>query len=215
MDGISTSTLCIRADGLAMARGGIVLADNISFCLRAGEGLIVTGANGAGKSTLLRVIAGLLPAAAGRATLEGGGAEYETVAAASHYLGHQNALKPALTVAENLEFWRSFNGNGQLSVDEALAQTGLLHTRDLPYAYLSTGQKRRISIARLLLNLRPVWILDEPTAGLDAQSTTRFAAMMGEHLASGGILIAATHAPLGLDGLKTLQIGAAAAVADS
>jgi heme exporter protein A len=202
--------LRLAASDLAIARGGITLAAGISFALASGEGLIVTGANGAGKSTLLRVIAGLLGAAGGTVTLEGGGDSWPDVAAASHYLGHQNAMKPALTVVENLAFWQSFNGAPAATPDEALEQTGLSHTRDLPYAYLSTGQKRRISIAKLLLNERPVWILDEPTAGLDARSSRDFAGLMGRHLAGDGILIAATHVPLGLDNLKTLEIGAPA-----
>jgi heme exporter protein A len=207
--------LRLVASDLAIARGGITLAAGISFALASGEGLIVTGANGAGKSTLLRVIAGLLAAANGTVTLEGGGEAsqdeaWPDVAAASHYLGHQNAMKPALTVAENLAFWQSFNGAPAATPDEALEQTGLSHTRDLPYAYLSTGQKRRISIAKLLLNERPVWILDEPTAGLDARSSRDFAGLMGRHLSRGGILIAATHVPLGLDNVQVLEIGAPA-----
>lgn len=205
----------LAASGLAIARGGLTLAAGISFTLGQGEGLIVTGANGAGKSTLLRVVAGLLRAADGQVTLDNGGDRWPDVAAASHYLGHQNAMKPALTVAENLAFWQSFNGEPNATIDEALEQTGLTHTRDLPYAWLSTGQKRRIAIARLLLNERPVWILDEPTSGLDAQSSRGFAALMGRHLEAGGILIAATHMPLGLDNLQTLEIGADAAQAAS
>lgn len=203
-----SNSLCLRAAELAIARGGLELAVNISFALKPGEGLIVTGDNGAGKSTLLRVIAGLLAPAAGTITLQGGGEDYPDVGAASHYLGHLNGLKPALSVAENLDFWQKFNGPANMTIDEALGNTGLLHARDLPFAYLSTGQKRRIAISKLLLNHRPVWILDEPTAGLDTPSASAFAGMMKAHLDAGGMLIAATHVDLGLGGLQNLHIGA-------
>ncbi len=202
-----SGALRLEAANLAISRGGITLAGELSFALEGGSALIVTGANGSGKSTLLRVIAGLLPASDGAITLLGGGDTYPDVAAASHYLGHQNAMKPALSVAENLAFWQSFTGPAWQTIETALAQTGLSHTFDTPFAWLSTGQKRRIAIAKLLLNYRPVWILDEPTAGLDAASSGSFAQMMRAHLDGGGMLVAATHVPLGLANVQTLQIG--------
>jgi heme exporter protein A len=195
------------ADRLAGERGGHVLFSGIDFVLGAGECLIVTGPNGSGKSTLLRIIAGLLRPAAGEARLEGGGEECPTVVSACHYLGHQNAMKPALTVGENLGFWRSFLGAPRRSTDEALDAVGLGGIGHLPWGYLSTGQKRRTAIARLLASHRPVWLLDEPTAGLDAASDAMFAGLMKAHLAEGGIAVAATHLALGIDAAKTLQIG--------
>lgn len=197
------------AENLGGERGGEPVFRGISFMLGDGEGLVVTGPNGSGKSTLLRVVAGLLPPAAGVIRLEGGGDEWPDIAAACHYLGHGNAMKTALSVEENLAFWKDFHGEPHLGVDEALEIVGLPGIGHLPYGYLSTGQKRRASIARLLVSYRPVWLLDEPTAGLDAASERQFAALMRAHLDDGGIVVAATHVPLGLDGVKGLAMGGA------
>lgn len=194
------------AENLGAERGGEPVLSGVSFDLDSGDGLVVTGPNGSGKSTLLRVAAGLLPATAGAIRIEGGGGEWATPQAACHYLGHANAMKTALTVAENLRFWQEFCGEPHLAADEALAMVGLPQVADLPFGYLSTGQKRRIAIARLLVSYRPVWLLDEPTAGLDAASERQFAALMGAHLEDGGIIVAATHIPLGLEGVKELQL---------
>lgn len=194
------------ADELAGERGGEIVFSNVSFALEAGQPLLVTGPNGSGKSTLLRVIAGLLPAASGTISFAGD-AEFTDLGASMHYLGHQNAMKTALTVEENLKFWQRFSGKPHLDIAEALDMVGLNEVRHLPFAYLSTGQKRRIAIARLLVSYRPVWLLDEPTAGLDKASEDQFAALMRAHLEDGGLLIAATHLPLGLDGAKVLEMG--------
>ncbi|CAG0957319.1 Cytochrome c biogenesis ATP-binding export protein CcmA [Rhizobiaceae bacterium] len=191
---------------LAGERGGEPIFTGISFLLVAHGSIVVTGPNGAGKSTLLRVLAGLLPTAGGSIAWEGGGEEWPTLAGSTHYLGHSNAMKPALTVAENLGFWRDFHGSHRASVVEALDKVGLSGIGHLPFGYLSTGQKRRASIARLLVSRRPLWLLDEPTSGLDRASEARFAALMEEHLASGGMIVAATHLPLGLSGAKTLEM---------
>ncbi len=208
------------AEDLAGERGGEPVFAGIGFSLGEGEALTVTGPNGTGKSTLLRVIAGLLPAAAGSVRLEGpfhdqpyGGAEsgeepWPTVQAAAHYLGHQNGMKTALTVSENLAFWRDFLGEPHLAVDEALEMVGLAEIGHLPFGYLSTGQRRRAAIARLLVSYRPIWLLDEPTAGLDAASERQFRALMEAHLEDGGIIVAATHTALGLKGAE-LRMGGA------
>jgi len=195
------------ADNLAAERGGEPVFSGVSFALGEGEGLVVTGPNGSGKSTLLRVVAGLLPATEGAIRLEGGGEDWPEPQAACHYLGHQNAMKTALTVEENLRFWRDFCGAPHLDIGEALDMVGMPQVAALPFGYLSTGQKRRIAIARLLVSYRPIWLLDEPTAGLDAASERQFAALMRAHLDDGGILVAATHIPLGLDGVKDLRLG--------
>lgn len=195
------------AENLGGERGGETVFSGIGFTLEKGEALIVTGPNGSGKSTLLRVVAGLLPVAEGKIRVEGGGEAFPTVASASHYLGHLNAMKTALSVEENLGFWRAFQGEPGLAVDEALETVGLGGLGHLPFGYLSTGQRRRASIAKLLVSRRPVWLLDEPTAGLDKASEGRFARLMRGHLDDGGIVVAATHLPLGLEGVKELRMG--------
>lgn len=194
------------AENLGGERGGHTVFSGIDFALGGGDALLVTGANGVGKSTLLRIVAGLLPRSSGSVRLEGGGEDLPTVSAAAHYLGHRNAMKPILTVVENLAFWRSFHGAGR-SVDEALDMVGLGEIGHLPFSFLSTGQRRRAAIARLLVSHRPVWLLDEPTSGLDAASERRFAALMTEHLDQGGMIVAATHLPLGIDGAAELRMG--------
>ncbi|RWC04690.1 MAG: heme ABC exporter ATP-binding protein CcmA [Mesorhizobium sp.] len=195
------------AENLGGERGGEAVFSGINFALCKGQALIVTGPNGAGKSTLLRIVAGLLPVAAGRLLVEGGGEDFPSVASACHYLGHQNAMKTALSVAENLRFWRDFSGADFLSAEEALAMVGLDGIGHLPFGYLSTGQRRRAAIAKLLVSRRPLWLLDEPTAGLDKASEERFGGLMREHLDEGGIIIAATHLPLGLEGAQELRMG--------
>ncbi len=195
------------AENLGGERGGETVFSGIDFALGKGEALIVTGPNGSGKSTLLRVIAGLLRPAVGRVAVEGGGEAFPSVASAAHYLGHLNAMKTALTVAENLDFWRVFQGEPALGVEEALETVGLGGLGHLPFGYLSTGQRRRASIAKLLVSRRPIWLLDEPTAGLDKASEERFAGLMRGHCQEGGIIVAATHLPLGLEGAKGLVMG--------
>ncbi|MDX8516112.1 heme ABC exporter ATP-binding protein CcmA [Mesorhizobium captivum] len=195
------------AENLGGERGGETVFSGIGFTLEKGEALVVTGPNGAGKSTLLRIIAGLLPASDGKVKIEGGGEAFPSVASASHYLGHLNAMKTALSVEENLSFWRAFQGEPGLSVEEALATVGLGGLGHLPFGYLSTGQRRRASIGKLLVGRRPIWLLDEPTAGLDKASEERFAGLMRGHLQDGGIVVAATHLPLGLEGAKALRMG--------
>ncbi|MCA0051177.1 heme ABC exporter ATP-binding protein CcmA [Mesorhizobium sp. B283B1A] len=197
------------AENLGGERGGETVFSGVGFALDQGQALVVTGPNGSGKSTLLRIVAGLLPVAEGRLLLEGGGEAFPSIASACHYLGHQNAMKPALSVAENLRFWRDFNGGGDVGVDEALETVGLGGIGHLPFGYLSTGQRRRAAIAKLLVSQRPLWLLDEPTAGLDKASEARFAGLMARHCAGGGMIVAATHLPLGLDGATELRMGEA------
>lgn len=194
------------AERLSGERGGEPVFEGVDFVLGEGEALAVTGPNGSGKSTLLRILAGLLPPAAGSVRLEDGGDAWPNAQAAAHYLGHQNAMKAALTVEENLSFWRAFLGEPHLEVGEALEMVGLASIGHLPFGYLSTGLRRRAAIARMLVSYRPVWLLDEPTAGLDAASERQFAALMGAHLEDGGIIVAATHLPLGLERAAELRM---------
>lgn len=197
----------LEAENLAGERGGETIFAGLSFALSEGEALVVTGPNGSGKSTLLRIISGLLQPEAGKVELREDGTVFP-VRAACHYLGHQNAMKPALSVRENLSFWQKFNGAAQTEIDEALEAVDLPGVEHLPFGYLSTGQKRRVSIAKLLVSHRPLWIVDEPTAGLDKASEARFAELMRGHMRDGGMIVAATHIPLGLEGVSALDMAA-------
>src|SRR6202171_1384319 len=152
---------------LRCVRGGREVFSGLAFEVSSGEALAVTGPNGAGKTSLLRLVAGLLTSTSGSIALEGGETEL-TLAEQAHYLGHRDALKPALSGVENLSFWRDFLGGVTFDAGVRLSKVGLDHAARLPAAYLSTGQRRRLSIARLLAVRRPVWLLDEPTSALDA-----------------------------------------------
>jgi heme exporter protein A len=191
---------------LACVRGQREIFAGLSFRVGRGEALILLGPNGAGKSSLLRLIAGLVRPTEGVVALEGGDPEL-TVPEQAHYLGHQDALKPSLTVAENLGFWIDVLDGERDAMGDALAAVALDEIADLPAGYLSAGQRRRLSIARLVAVKRPVWLLDEPTSALDAASQERLAGLMSAHLAGGGLLLAATHGPLGLDGTRALRLG--------
>src|SRR5262249_45663567 len=187
----------LRADGLACIRGGREVFRGLSFGLAAGEAMVVTGYNGAGKSSLLRMIAGLVRIAAGRLTLEGGDPDIP-IAEQAHYLGHQDAMKPSLSVGENLKFWTAFLGANR-AIGAALDAVDLRRLAHLPAAYLSAGQRRRLSIARLVAAPRPIWLLDEPTSALDAPSQKKLAELMGSHLSGGGMIVAAAHGQIGLE----------------
>ena len=198
----------ISASNLGCVRGSREIFRNVNFNLASGQVLAVLGPNGAGKSSLLRIIAGLLHLESGRLELEGGDSEL-TIPEQAHYLGHQDALKPSLSVAENLTFWARYLGNGRAGLTDALETVGLASIRDLPAGYLSAGQRRRLSIARLVAVPRPIWLLDEAAAALDQAAQGRLIDLMRRHLAGGGLILAATHAPLGLDAVLELRLGAA------
>ena len=203
---------------IAVNRGARRIVEGVSFSLSNGESLTVTGENGSGKSTLLRALAGLLPLAQGRLhfdLLEEGADDPLVIREQVHYLGPQNAMKSALSVRENLAFWQGFATRGVssqegmsegMSIGEALDFVDLPQVIDLPFGYLSTGMKRRVSIARLLISEKPIWIVDEPTSGLDVKSTQMFGGLCRDHCENGGILIAATHLPLGLENTKMLEV---------
>ena len=190
---------------LTCRRGGRDVFTGLNFSVASGEALMVSGRNGAGKSSLLRMLAGLVRVAHGSLDLEGGDPDL-TIGEQAHYLGHQDALKPSLSVAENLEFWAGFLGPATSSRSGPLAAVGLDALSDLPAGYLSAGQRRRLSLARLLAVKRPIWLLDEPASTLDAAGQRRLRDFMRAQLAAGGIIVAATHASLGIDGAQELLL---------
>lgn len=203
----------LEARDLACLRGERVVFAGLSFRLVPGGALLLVGANGAGKSSLLRLLAGLLRPAAGLLLWQGADALADRPAHAARlrYLAHQDALKPALTVRENLGLFARLWGG---EVEPALAALDLLPLAELPARVLSSGQKRRLALARLALGLpaaggppgAPLWLLDEPTVGLDAASVGRLGALLARHRAAGGMVLAATHLPLPLPGAGELAL---------
>lgn len=207
----------LLAESLVIHRGGRPVVSGLSFRLGAGEAMVLTGPNGAGKTTLIRALAGFLPVTAGTIRLEGG-AEDDAIAEQCHFVGHRDGIKSAFTVRENAQFfaeWLRLAGaapppaGATASLGEALARLGLDVLAHVPAGYLSAGQRRRLGLARLLLSWRPVWLLDEPTVSLDTAAVAGLAAIIREHLSRGGMAIAATHIPLGLDVARELRLGAA------
>jgi heme exporter protein A len=195
----------LQAEDVAAFRGERLVLRNLSFSVDAGAALLVVGANGAGKSTLLRVLAGLIRPAAGRVLWRGEtmSGEVDTRIA---YVGHQDAVKPGLTVAENLRFAARVGGG---AVADGLAALGIEELAELPARMLSAGQRRRLALARLAVAAAPVWLLDEPTLGLDTRSVERVGALLAAHRERGGVVVAATHLPLPLPGAAELQLRAA------
>ncbi len=193
----------LHAEGLAALRGERLVFERLSFAVPAGGALLLVGPNGSGKSTLLRLLAGLLRPDAGRLTWGGEDvlADPQEHAARTAYLGHLDAIKPGLTAAENLRFWGT-----EAAIATALAAVDLTRLADLPARMLSAGQKRRLAIARLPLARAALWLLDEPTLGLDAKAVGRFGELLAGHRAGGGIVIAATHLPLPLPGAAELAL---------
>ncbi len=183
------------AEGLSCLRGGRPVLEGVSFRLAAGNALLVKGPNGAGKSTLLRLIAGLLHIEAGSLANPFGIA----------FLGHDNALKADRTLISELRFWAGLDG-GAARVDDALHRFDLAPLADFPIRILSSGQKRRAALARTWASGAPLWLLDEPSVGLDVANVDRLAAAMQAHRADGGLVIATSHVPIGLDDAAELQL---------
>ena len=192
---------------LACRRGDRTIFAGLDFELGEGEIALLAGSNGSGKTSLLRLIAGLGEPAAGRLELQGGAPEL-TIGQQCHLIAHQNALKPALTGRENLDFWGQFLGQGD--VGAALAAFDLMALAELQAGLLSDGQKRRLALSRLALCKRPLWLLDEPTVGLDRASQDRLSALMAAHIGHGGLAIVATHVEIGLEPAHRIDLGSVA-----
>ena len=185
-------------------RGDRRVFAGLGFDLPAGGALVLTGPNGSGKSSLLRLLAGLLPPAAGRLTWQGRSVASDLAAhrARLHYIGHLDAVKPVLTAAENLAFWAT----DPAAVAPALAQFDLAWLAEVPGRLLSAGQRRRLALARLLAAPADLWLLDEPGVGLDTPSLACLAQAMAAHRAAGGCLVAATHQALDLPDADELSL---------
>lgn len=195
----------IAAENLSCERGGRTVFSNQNFALGSGEFLQLTGPNGSGKSSLLRLLANLSEPSLGHITLEGGSPDL-TLGQQAHYIAHSDASKSALTVTENLNFWRDFLGGGDLM--RALQAVNLAALADYPAALLSAGQRHRLALARLALVPRAIWLLDEPSVGLDESAQKLLAGLMNGHLREGGLIVAATHVSLGLKPDASLVLGA-------
>jgi len=198
--GVHASSLVLTVENLAAARGLRVLFEGLNLTLGAGEILELRGPNGSGKSTLLRILAGLTRQMTGDVRLTRGASEV-----ARHYLGHADAIKPNETAAEQARFWARFFGKGDDAASQALERMGLASRADVPGRGLSAGQKRRLALARLLIDPRPVWLLDEPVAALDAAGRALAEELIAAHARDGGMTVVAMHGD-GFVGARTLDI---------
>ena len=196
-------------DSLTVARGGRIVLEAVSERVAAGEALSLTGPNGAGKTTLLRTIAGFIHPEAGRIVLTRNDdpEPVEAIGESAHWIGHLDGIKGTFTAFENARFSAMYLGGSASAVEPVLDRVGLGELTAVPARFLSAGQRRRLSLARLLLAPRPLWLLDEPTASLDRAGQEMLAALAAEHLRGGGIIVAATHMPLGFANMRELRLG--------
>jgi heme exporter protein A len=203
----------LRVRGLAVRRGERLLFETLDFDVAPGGVLLARGANGAGKSTLLLALAGVVRPDAGSITLTGAGGETIPAREMTHLITYQHGIKGRLTVRENLRFWRQMHGPGGVSVDDALEVVGIGGLGVLEAGYLSSGQTRRLSLARLLVSRRPFWLLDEPSATLDRDGEALLGRLIDTHRREGGLAVIATHHDLPLAETRdvaTITLGGAA-----
>ena len=223
---MSWQSLVIEAKSLACERGGRLVFKNLSFTANSADVIELRGPNGSGKSSLLRMIAGLnkpvagklvfinhqpvIPAKAGiSVSVKNTDSRFrgndDALYENAHYIGHSDSVKSALTVKENLAFWTAFQGGSA-----NLAPFKLQHLADDEARLLSEGQRRRLALSRLVSVMRPIWLLDEPSVGLDQPAMADLQREMKTHIKSGGIIIAATHVGLGIKNARNLQLSEAA-----
>lgn len=210
--------MALAIESLAVSRGTRRVLNGACLTVQPGEALALLGRNGAGKTTLLRTVAGFLRPDEGRITLgehpqAKQSEDASPIAERCHYVGHLDGLKGAMTVRENAEFWSRYLGAGAVTVEEALQRVGLAALLHVPARFLSAGQRRRLSLSRLLVTPRPLWLLDEPTTSLDAAGLTMLGSIGDAHLAHGGMIVAATHVDLPFASVRTLRLDQAGPVA--
>jgi heme exporter protein A len=193
---------------LVCRRGERLVFAGLSFALEPGAALLLTGPNGSGKSSLLRLMAGLLPPERGELAWDGApvGEDRAAHRARLHFVGHHDLVKAPLTVAESARFWGGLRGGGAAASERALARFRLAALADMPCRFLSAGQRRRLNLSRLLASPAPLWLLDEPSTGLDRESTADLEQVIAEHRGGGGIVVVSTHVPLELDAPERLEL---------
>ena len=200
----------LTLSNLAVSRGDRPLFDGLNLIVAAGEAVALVGANGAGKTSLLRVIAGLIRPDAGEVVFTGAGGGMDAEEARSrglHLIGHQDGLKTGRTAWDELRFQALWTGGTEASAKAACQRLDLGRLLELEVRKLSAGQRRRVALARLLASPRSLWLLDEPLAPLDAERRTLVGLLMAEHLAGGGMIVAAVHDPLPIPA-RTFEVGA-------
>lgn len=194
-------------NNLICVRGERTVFDGLDFSLEDGGALVLVGPNGSGKSSLLRLMAGLLPPASGALRWDGEETieDPEAHGGRLHYVGHHDAVKPVLNVAENVSFWSTLRG-GNGTVTDALDAFGIAHLADVPGRFLSAGQKRRVNLARILAAPAPLWLLDEPTTALDKQTIAALEGTIARHRETGGMVVISTHSDMQLNDFQLLDL---------
>ncbi len=197
--------MSLTVSNLSCQRGGRPIFASLSFDIADGQAMVLRGPNGAGKSTLLRVLAGLIPPQSGQVILNDTAlTNREEFQDLITYAGHLDAIKPQLTVAENLQFWADLFGSN--AFDKTMQDFRLTEIADRLAHTCSAGQKRRLGLARIAVTARPMWLLDEPTVSLDTETTEQFARLIDQHCANGGMALIATHIDLGLANATELRL---------